>query len=128
MRRHSTLITLLLLVLLILTACADEGSPTKAVEKYLKAKVAGQKDKRISLACKEWEMKAELDSSFDSADAELKDVSCKKDGTDGEYTLVTCEGTIQRNYEAEESQEQELPRQTFRAIKEDGEWKMCGTP
>jgi len=110
---------------LILTACA-QGDAAEVVEKYLEAKVASDADQLVSLSCKDWEAQAQLDAApFESVDAEIQDMSCKADGESGEYTLVKCEGKIVVAYRGE-SREFNLNESTYRAIEEDGEWKMCG--
>lgn len=123
---HRTLILALLLVVLVLAACAEEGSAPDAIESYLKAKVASDADKLVNLACKDWEAQANADAlSFKSVKAELNDMSCKENGKDGKYTLVTCEGEILAEYDSEE-RSQSLSETTYLALEEDGEWTMCG--
>lgn len=126
MRRYSLSLLVLLLVGLLLSACAEEGSATGAVEDYIKAKVASDADKLADLACNAWDAQAVLDAqSFESVKAEAEDLSCSEDGTDGDYTLVTCTGQIVAEYDGE-TRTQDLGGTTYRAIEEDGEWKMCG--
>ncbi|MBN2305979.1 MAG: hypothetical protein JXQ72_15970 [Anaerolineae bacterium] len=125
MSRYLTLLAVLLA--LILTACADEGSAPDAIEKYLKAKISSDADKLVKLSCKAWEAQAQLDAApFESVNAELQDMSCKDTGKDGEYTLVTCDGTLVIEYRGEDPRQQDLSETIYRAIKEDGEWRMCG--
>ena len=124
---HRTLIIVLLLILLILSGCAKKGSAPGAVENYLKAKVASDENKLVSLSCKAWEAQAVQDAAaFKSVSAEIKDMSCHENGKDGKYTLVTCDGTLVIQYRGEDPREQPLSGTTYRAIQEDGEWKMCG--
>jgi hypothetical protein len=124
--RRSVMI-ILPLAFLVLTACADKGSAPDAVEKYLKAKIVSDDNKLVSLSCKDWEARALLDAkSFESVTAEFKEMSCKEAGKDGPYTLVTCEGTLIIQYRGEDPREQNLSGTTYRAIEEDGKWKMCG--
>jgi hypothetical protein len=52
-------------------------------------------------------------------------MSCKTGDKDDPYTLVTCEGRIVVAYRGE-TREFPLSDTTYRAIQEDGEWKMCG--
>jgi hypothetical protein len=113
-------------LLLILAACADEGSASDAVENYLKAKIASDEDKLISLSCKDWEAQALLDAApFESVDAEFEGMSCKEAGQEDDFTLVTCEGILSFEYQGE-LREQNLSEISYLAIKENGEWKMCG--
>jgi hypothetical protein len=126
MHRTILLIITILLLLVSLSACADEGSASKVVEDYLKAKVASDADKLVSLACAEWEAQATQDAlSFKSVDAELQNMSCESGDKDGQYTLVTCKGEIVAEYDGEQ-RSQNLSETTYRAIKENDEWKMCG--
>jgi hypothetical protein len=127
MRRSLKVVFLLALLALILAACAEKSSAPDSIEKYLKAKIESDDDKLVSLSCKDWEARALLEAkSFESVSAEFKDMSCKEAGEEGEYTLVTCEGTLIVQYRGEDPREQGLGGVTYRAIKEDGEWKMCG--
>ena len=127
MPRKLTL-TLLLLATLLLAACADQSSPTQAVEAYLQAQVAGDEDKLVSLSCAAWEEQAvAAAASFRSVEARLDNLACQEAGTEGDFTLVTCSGTIVIQYRGEDPREQSLPDLTYRALKEDGTWKMCGT-
>jgi hypothetical protein len=128
MRRFHSLMIILALVVLILTACAKSSNPGTVVEDYLKAKVSAKADKMVSLSCSAWEAQAQQESAaFESVSAELKDLSCKKSGEEGEYTLVTCEGKLVIQYRGETPREQNLNGTTYRTVKQDGEWKMCGT-
>jgi hypothetical protein len=125
MRR--TLIIVLLLILLALAGCAQKSSAPGAVENYLKAKVASDENKLVSLSCKAWEAQAVQDAAaFKSVSAEIKDMSCQEKGQDGKYTLVTCDGTLVIQYRGESPREQPLSGTTYLAVKEDGAWKMCG--
>lgn len=116
---------LVLFVLAIaLAACAEEGDPVETVEQYLNARVESDAEKLQSLACAAWEQEAVLQAdSFRSMDASLEDVTCQKDGKDGDYTLVACEGKIVTSYNGE-TREWALGR--YQLLQEDGEWKMCG--
>lgn len=128
MRRHLTLLIVLLLGIVTLAACAKDEKTTSAgvIEKYLKAKVSGDAEKLVSLSCAEWEANAELDAaSFESVKAKIEDMSCKESGQDGSYTLVTCAGQIVVDYGGE-VRNFNLGDTTYRALQEDGEWRMCG--
>lgn len=128
MCRNVLLAGLLAFSLLILAACADNDSATDAIERYLKAQVAGDEDALISNSCPAWEANARTAAaSFQSVEAETENLSCSETGTDGEFTLVTCEGAIVIQYRGEDPRNQAVPDLTYRAIEQDGEWKMCGT-
>lgn len=126
-RTRIVALTLLFVILaLTLAACADEGSASKAVEDYLKAKISGDTDKAVNLACKDWEIDAvKAATAFKSVDAAFEGMSCKDAGTDDSFTLVTCEGTLSYEYDGELNAI-DLSSISYRAIKENGEWKMCG--
>lgn len=127
--RHTLSLLLLswLLLALALSACARSVSAPDAIEAYLKAKVAGDERKLTALSCKAWEMQAALDAApFRSVEARLDNLACRATGQDGDATLVVCEGTLVIQYRGEDPRQQPLAGTVYRAIKEDGEWKMCG--
>lgn len=112
------------LLLLTLAACAEESNPVPVVESYLKARVESNADELQRLSCGEWEAQAAIQAdSFRSMDATIEGLSCKADGEDGDFTLVTCEGKIVTTYNGET---REWPLGTYRLKQEDDEWKMCG--
>jgi hypothetical protein len=125
-RTHSALILLALLTL-ALSACAGSVSAPDAIESYLKAKIAADERKLASLACAAWEAQAALEAApFRSVKAEFDGLACRENGQDGGATLVTCEGTLVITYHGEAPRQQSLAGTTYRAVKEDGAWKMCG--
>ncbi len=127
-RHRHILIVSFLVFLLMLSACAKKANAPETIEKYLKAKVSGDEDKLVSLSCKSWEAQAALEAApFQSVDAEIHDIACQETGRSDKYTLVTCEGKLVIKYRGEDPREQSLGGTTYRAIEEDGEWKMCGT-
>lgn len=108
----------------VLVACAKAGDPAKTVEEYLQARVSSDVNKMRQLSCAEWESQAILQAdSFRAMQAELEGMSCKQKGKDGKYTLVTCEGHIVTTYNGETRQ---WPLGTYKLVQEDEEWKMCG--
>lgn len=118
------LMACVLLLGLILSACASDQTADQAILNYLQAMLDGDESRVVSLACAEWEAQANVQvSSFGSLDASLEDASCEVNGTDGDYTRVVCSGHIAVVYGEEE---EKLPLGNYRAIQEDGEWKMCG--
>jgi len=126
MRRFAVL-ALLALGAFALAACADSGSASDAIEAYLRAKVEADADKMVALSCSAWEAQAlEQAASFKSVRAELEDMACEAGGEDGDYTLVTCTGTLIIHYGGEEPRRQPLGGTTYRALDDGGEWKMCG--
>ena len=122
------IIALALLALpLLLAACAEEKSATDAIEAYLKARIQGDADELVKLSCANYEAQAALEAaSFQSVKAEFEGLECKEAGSDGDATLVTCSGTLHVEYRGEEPRSQPLGDETYRAVEEDGDWKMCG--
>lgn len=115
---------LLIAVLTLVAACAEESDPTAAIEGYLQAWVEGDEDRLVSLSCAEWEPQARIQSqSFAAAEATLEGLSCERSGEDGDAALVSCDGTIVMDYNGE-IREWEL--ETYRAVQEGGDWRFCG--
>jgi len=127
MRRIHSVPILLLLLALALSACAGSVSAPDAIESYLKAKIAADEKKLATLSCAAWEAQAVLEAApFRSVKAELDGLACHENGQDGNATLVTCEGTLVITYRGEAPRQQSLAGTTYRAVKEDGVWRMCG--
>lgn len=117
----------LLLAAMLLAGCAEESTASDAIADYLKAQVGGDADQLVKLACPAYEADARADAaSFKSVDASIEDLKCSSAGKDGDYTLVECTGTIVIQYRGEDPRSQSLPAVTYRAIEQDGDWKMCG--
>jgi hypothetical protein len=117
-------ILLIVILPILLAACAKEGDPSKTVESYLQARVESNADKLRSLSCAAWEEQAMLQAdSFKSMDAHIEGMSCKADGKDGDFTRVTCQGKIVTTYNGET---REWALGSYHLKEEDGEWKMCG--
>lgn len=128
MSRYLRPLILILFTLFFLSACANNANAPETIEKYLKAKVSGDEDKLVSLSCKSWEAQAVLEAApFQSVDAKIQNIACQETGRNDTYILVTCEGQLIIQYRGEAPREQSLGGVTYKAIKEDGEWKMCGT-
>lgn len=126
MRRILSLILMAVILVLASAACAGESDPADSVEEYLRAKVEADGDKLASLACGDFEAQAAQDAlSFRSVRAEIENMECQKTGEDGDAALVTCTGQIVAEYDGE-TRTQDLSETTYRAIEDDGEWKICG--
>ena len=126
--RKFTLIFFILLANILLTACASNtDAPVKAVEDYLNTLVAKDDQRLPTLVCGDWEEDAliELDS-FQAVTARLEDVSCTQTGTDGDTSLVLCNGKIIASYNNED-QELDLSTRTYQVVQEGGDWLVCGT-
>jgi hypothetical protein len=57
--------------------------------------------------------------------AQIEGLSCEENGTDGNYTLVACQGKIVTTYQGE-TREWNLSEHQFKLVLDDGEWRMCG--
>lgn len=117
---------LLLLTATVLAACQNQAGAAQAVEDYLRALNDKNLDQMTALSCADWEAEAsrELDS-FSAVETELSDLQCEEAGTDGEFTLIACAGTITVSYE-DETQTIDLSGRTYLALFEGGDWRMCG--
>ena len=114
-------------LVLVLTACAPKGDRAAGVvESYLNALVAKNSDQLSAVSCAEWESSAltELDS-FQAVETKLEGLSCAKTGTDGDATLVTCQGKLIATYGSED-QELDLSTRTYRVVEQGGDWLVCG--
>jgi hypothetical protein len=123
-RRINLLATALLL---LLPACSPKGDGSaRAVESYLNALVAKNGDQLSALSCADWESSAltELDS-FQAVDVRLEGLDCATTGSDGDTTLVTCQGRLIASY-GNEDQELDLSTRTYRVIEQGGYWLVCG--
>lgn len=106
---------------LLLAGCAS-SDPADAVERYLRAKVAGDRAAVRGLLCAELEATLDMEaSSFATVtEARIEGMDCQRDqGGD----TVTCSGQIVASYGAENTT---FPLLTYRVVEEGGEWKWCG--
>lgn len=110
------------LVTIILAACAGEGdNPAATVERYLRAKVAGDASTVQNLLCAEMESVSVREASaFSSVSAEIEGMACQQGN--GVQT-VSCSGQIVAAYGTENTS---FPLGTYRVVHEDEGWKWCG--
>jgi hypothetical protein len=117
---------ILLLMTLALAACGGEGNPADTVERYLQAKVDGDRQQIQADLCSEMESSLEYEArTFESVSGvELDGMACQQvgDAVDGQ-AVVSCDGRIVALYGAEET---EFPLVAYRTVQEDGQWKWCG--
>lgn len=126
MRKTVLTLGILSLLILTLTACAQQGSADDAIEAYLNALVSKDVIRAVNKSCLDWEEGAHAEaSSFESVIVRLDGLSCNTYSVSGDQTLVECEGKIIANYGGED-QDIPLSGRTYLAVMEDGEWKMCG--
>lgn len=125
------LIPSLLIVVLagvLLSACAktSAGDPAAAVQAYWQALVDKDSAKLSSLSCADFEQEAlnTLDS-FGAVTATLSDLACTTGEVSGDSATVTCSGTITASY-GTENLTLDLADHSYSAVKEGGDWRMCG--
>lgn len=121
-------ISVALLCLIGLSACTQQqqDTPIAAVQSYVNARVAADEAKLKALTCKDLESQAETEAaSFKSMNAKLDGLTCTQSGTDGNFTVISCQGTITTTYNGE-STPRSLAGRNFLTVKEDGQWKVCG--
>jgi len=105
---------------------SDPAAAATAIEGYLAARVDSNVDAMTRLSCLDWEAQAQVEAaSFAAMDAQLDGVSCTVTGADGDYTLVSCQGQIVTTYQGE-SRTWSVSDHPYRALLDDGEWRMCG--
>ncbi len=115
------------LIVLALTACNSNTSaptnPADAVQEYLRAKVNADADALRSLLCAAQEPNLDREAkSYKGAKAELRNTACTQNAG-GNPVTVTCSGTIEVNYGAEQLS---FPLTKYKVVQEDGRWKWCG--
>lgn len=111
---------------ILLSACASSNPAVGAVEGYVNAIVANDADKLSALSCAEWESDAliELDS-LQAVTSTLEGFACQETGTDGETTLVHCDGKMILSYNGE-NQELDLSTRIYQVVEQGGDWLVCG--
>jgi hypothetical protein len=118
---------IIILFLSSLAACTPKDQAGKTVEQYLNALVNKDVEQMVSLSCSEWEEGAvQQADSFQAVKTQLEDLSCKETGIEGDFSLVTCSGSLVATYDAEE-QVFPLDRQLYLVTNNDGDWCIGGT-
>ncbi len=103
-----------------------ESPAVEIIEQYLQARVDSDEERLYEITCAALEGEIPMQaSSFAAVNASLQNVECGLDGSEGDFTLVTCEGAFVIEYGAER-ENSEIPLETYRALQEDGEWRACG--
>ncbi|HOD04413.1 MAG TPA: hypothetical protein PKH92_05135 [Anaerolineaceae bacterium] len=122
-------ITLLALICVILAcaACTPEKSEAaQTIEVYLQALVDKDETRLVALTCPDYEMDALLElDAFQNVVTTLEGLACEETGTEGDYTLVNCEGQIMASYGAEQRQF-DLSERTYRLLSSADGWLVCG--
>jgi outer membrane lipoprotein-sorting protein len=125
-QKKITFVLVLVLGMLLLSACAQKDAPAVAVENYIRALVNKDSSQLVNTTCKAWEDSARMElDGFTGVNIQAQDLKCATAGEDGSDSLVNCTGKIVASYNGE-NQEFPVGRQTYRATLEDNEWRMCG--
>lgn len=126
MRAQRFLPILLALATVGLAACGSADAPAQAVEAYIEALAAKDFDRVVNLSCAEFEADAIVEvDSLEAVSPRLENLACESVGTEGDYTLVSCSGSIVLTYNGED-RPIDLGRRTYRALRDGGAWLMCG--
>ena len=112
---------------LALGACTPKGdAPARVVEDYLQALAEKDASRLSALSCADWENSAQTElDSFQAVEVRLQDVACATSGTEGDATLVTCQGSLIATYGAED-QDLDLSGRAYQVVQDGGEWLVCG--
>lgn len=127
MRRLIPLISIVILVVPLLSACSSSKHPSaRAVEDYLTALSAKDVNTLTVLSCADWESSALLEyDSMQAVDTRLEGLSCEPSGTDGDTHLVQCQGKLLATYNGED-QEFDLSVRTYEVVQQGGDYLVCG--
>ncbi len=111
----------LMVLALVLAACALGSDPAKTVEKYIQAKVGRDADAMRGLLCSKMErqLQQEVTTFAGVAGVSIDRMACKQDGPN----RVSCTGKIVAMYGKEQM---EFPLAAYSVVQEAGEWKYCG--
>jgi hypothetical protein len=99
------------------------GDPAAAesVERYLTAKVAGDRDALRDLLCSELEAQLDREAlSFSGVEATIENMDC---ATSPDSATVSCTGEIIAVYDGEN---RPIALGSYRVVAEDGMWRWCG--
>ena len=127
MKKHAPAVTLLAVLAVLVSACGSGGGQAvRAVEDYLNALVSKDGDRLSALSCADWEPSALLElDSLQAVDTRLEGLACAVSGTDGDTTLVSCDGQIIATYN-DEDQALDLSVRTYQVVEQGGESLVCG--
>ena len=126
MSRIAKTFLIIVVFVLVLSACSSGDLAAQTVQDYYQAIVDGDADRALALSCATWEFDAQMEvDSFQAVDASLDGFSCEQTGTDGDMVVVTCQGQIVMSYDGED-QYLDLSGQTFQVQNAGGDWLFCG--
>lgn len=124
--KNATIILFVLITFLV-SACAGQNSddPSSATLQYLTALAEKDKNRMINLSCKSWEEQASLEAdALLSVGAELNNVSCSTVGSEKDFQLVKCTGSLDLTYN-DEIRSIDLSLRTYHMALENGQWRVC---
>jgi hypothetical protein len=121
------LISIFVFFTMFMCGCAvNKDKPGAAILAYQQALIGGDYSKLANLSCSDWESQAKTDfDSFAAVKATLQDASCQSTTVENNSAIVACTGKIVANY-GNEVLEIDLATQSYQAIFEGGDWRMCG--
>lgn len=125
------LLILLPMLTILVAGCAqnqsDPNAPSKAIERYLEARISKNDEIFVGTFCSDFEFDAltEFDS-FGAVEATIQEMSCKVDSISEGQANITCTGSVDVVYDGENNNTLDLGRFLYSAVQEDDEWKMCG--
>ena len=119
---------LIILLILVLSACDVSGVPEQIVEDYIEAIASGDDVRAANLSCTEWEGRARIDAdSFMNVETTIEEMHCTVIAETQSTVDVQCSGYIVADYQGA-NKEIDLSLQTYRLISENGIWRVCGNP
>ena len=127
MRRFTPAVLLVLLFVMLISACGKAPDPAaRAVEDYLTALVNKDSTRLSALSCAEWEASAMLElDSLQAVATKLDGLACSVTGTNGFTSEISCQGKILTTYNNEE-QQLDLSVRTYQVVKQGGDYLVCG--
>ncbi len=127
MKRYVLALALLAILMMIVSACGSGSDrAARAVEDYLNALVNKEGEALSALSCADWESSALLElDSLQAVETRLDGLACTVAGTDGDTTLVSCQGKIIATYN-DEDQELDISVRTYQVVEQGGESLVCG--
>ena len=121
-----TVIIIIILTTLSLSACSSGSAPEDAVANYLNALVSKDASTLSALSCADWESNALLElDSFQAVDVRLEGLTCSTAGSEGGTTFVQCQGKIIATYNNEDM-EIDLADKTYNVVEQGGNQLVCG--
>ena len=122
-----TLMIVLILTGILVSACSPARTPADAISDYLEALANNDQTGAVSTSCAAWEENALAEgASFINVEVTLEDLDCQVLSQTDTDASVSCTGRFLFSYDAGEEQELDLGGRTFALTLEGGDWRMCG--